>query len=97
MDCGADKKPTRVEEQEIGKELRVVARPCGHGRYAPSIRVAGKWLADFGFEMDDVVVLTAQQGEINIKRKDKSNENKSLNDRRKNGRAAMAWARDLRL
>ena len=70
--------------EKMSKELRVVARPCGHSRYAPSIRVAGKWLAQFGFEMDDIVVLTAQQGEINIKRKDKCDENKSSNDRRNN-------------
>lgn len=69
MSCSASKKPEGAEKQEINKELRVVARPSGHGRYAPSIRVAGKWLARFGFEMADTIVLTAKQGEINIKRK----------------------------
>ena len=90
MDCGADKKPMGAKMEKISKELRVVARPCGHGRYAPSIRVAGKWLSHFGFEMDDIVVLTAKQGEINIKCKDKCTENKSLNNKEQNGRSAMA-------
>ena len=90
MDCSTNKKPMGAESQEISKELRVVARPCGHGRYAPSIRVAGKWLSQFGFEMDDIVVVTVKQGEINIKCKDKCTENKSLNDKEKNGRSAMA-------
>ena len=81
--------------EEINKELRVVSRPSGHGRYAPSIRVAGKWLSQFGFEMDDIVVLTAKQGEISIKCKDKSTEKKSLNDKEENGRSAMAWKRNL--
>ena len=90
MDCSTNKKPMGAESQEISKELRVVARPCGHGRYAPSIRVAGKWITHFGFEMDDIVVLTAKQGEINIKCKNKCKEKESSNDKEKNGRSAMA-------
>ena len=90
MDYDTNKKPMAPGTRETSKELRVVARPCGHGRYAPSIRVAGKWLSQFGFEMDDIVVLTAKQGEINIKCKNKCKEKESSNDKEKNGRSAMA-------
>ena len=90
MDYDTNKKPMATGTRESSKELKVVSRPSGHGRYAPSIRVAGKWLSQFGFEMDDIVVLTAKQGEINIKCKDKCTEKESSNDKEKNDRSTVA-------
>lgn len=52
-----------------GRPLRVTSFPQG-GKHVPSVRVAGKWLERFGFELGDEVILTAAKGRILIKRKD---------------------------
>jgi len=57
--------PKAAEIRE--RSLRVVSFPQGDG-YVPSVRVAGKWLADFGFEVGREVVLVAREGEILIRR-----------------------------
>ena len=57
---------TNHEQRRQGKTLYVVARPQGNGEHVPSIRVAGKWLKGFGFEIGDEVMLTAAQGQILI-------------------------------
>jgi hypothetical protein len=53
-----------------GKTLKVAALSQGNCQYVPSIRVAGKWLRRFGFELGDEVTLTATQGQILIIRKE---------------------------
>jgi hypothetical protein len=50
------------------KALKVFAFPQNQG-YVPSIRVAGKWLADMGFAYGDRVRLTANNGRITIRKK----------------------------
>ncbi len=55
-----------VERRRQGKTLRVVALSQGNCRYVPSVRVAGKWLRLFGFEIGDDVVLKATRGQISI-------------------------------
>jgi len=52
-----------------GKTLKVVSFPQGE-ESVPSIRVAGKWLARFGFNLGNEVVLTAADGHILITRKE---------------------------
>lgn len=47
------------------KDLKVFAFPQNSG-YVPSIRVAGKWLAEMGFVCGDRVTLTAENGKITI-------------------------------
>jgi hypothetical protein len=54
--------------RKAGKALRVSSFSQGEGR-VPSIRVAGKWLQAFGFELGDEVTLTAKQGRIVIAKK----------------------------
>lgn len=62
----------RIEERQKGKALGVVGFPQNGDGYVPSIRVAGKWLNEFGFDIGDTVILTASQGLIVI-RKDQDN------------------------
>jgi hypothetical protein len=45
----------------------VFAFPQNNG-YVPSIRVAGKWLAEMGFACGDRVKLTAENGKITIQK-----------------------------
>lgn len=52
-----------------GRPLKVTPFPQG-GKHVPSVRVAGKWLERFGFELGDEVVLTATEGQILIRRKE---------------------------
>jgi hypothetical protein len=52
------------------KTLKVTTLSQGNGEYVPWIRVAGKWLREFGFEFGDEVVLTAIWGQISIIRKE---------------------------
>jgi len=59
------------------KDLKVFAFPQNNG-YVPSIRVAGKWLAEIGFACGDRVTLTAENGRITIHRKQPANELSSL-------------------
>jgi len=57
-----------------GKCLKVTLFPQG-GSHVPSIRVAGKWLEQFGFEPGDEVILIATEGQILITRKEDKNGN----------------------
>jgi len=54
----------------------VFAFPQNNG-YVPSIRVAGKWLAEMGFACGDRVTLTAENGKITIDRKHPASESRS--------------------
>ncbi|MDI6813920.1 MAG: SymE family type I addiction module toxin [Dehalococcoidales bacterium] len=56
------------KNRKTGKTLKVVAFPQREN-YVPSIRVAGKWLGRFGFQLGDEVTLTAIEGQIVITRK----------------------------
>jgi hypothetical protein len=58
----------KKDRRKAGKALRVVAFPQGAG-YVPSIKVAGKWLRDFGFELGDEVLLIAGPGRLYIVRR----------------------------
>ena len=49
------------------KDLKVFAFPQNNG-YVPSIRVAGKWLKNVGFNYGDKVLLIATEGEIVIRK-----------------------------
>jgi len=49
------------------KDLKVFAFPQNEG-YVPSIRVAGKWLTEIGFDYGDGVRLIAENGKITIYR-----------------------------
>lgn len=60
------------ECRKTGKMLKVVPFPQG-GEHVPSIRVAGKWLLQFGFQFGDEIVLTAEQGQVLIARKEVNN------------------------
>jgi hypothetical protein len=57
------------EKRKSGKTLKVVALSQGNAEYVPSIRVAGKWLRRFGFEIGNEVELIATDGQIQIKRR----------------------------
>jgi len=63
--------------RRAGKTLMVVSFPQ-RGERVPSIRVAGKWLERFGFKLGDEVVLTANQGQIVITKKEDKNYGNSL-------------------
>lgn len=54
------------------RNLKVVAFPQNDD-YVPSIRVAGKWLAEEGFPFGTEVQLTALEGRIIIERKEVPN------------------------
>ncbi len=58
-----------IEARQKGKALGVIAFPQGGNGYVPSIRVAGKWLNQFGFGIGDTVILSASEGLI-VLRKD---------------------------
>ncbi len=58
-----------IETRQKGKALGVVAFPQGGNGYVPAIRVAGKWLHEFGFGIGDTVILSASEGLIVIKKK----------------------------
>ena len=47
------------------KILKVVNHPCNTG-YVPSIKVSGKWLNTFGFEVGEQVQIRSQKGFITI-------------------------------
>jgi hypothetical protein len=57
-----------LANMKLTKDLKVFAFPQNNG-YVPSIRVAGKWLAEMGFAYGDRVRLTAQNGKITIHKK----------------------------
>ena len=57
-----------IEERQKGKALGVIAFPQGGNEYVPSVRVAGKWLNEFGFDIGDTVILKASQGKILIRK-----------------------------
>ena len=65
------------ECRKAGKTLRVVPFPQG-GEHVPSIRVAGKWLLQFGFQFGDEIVLTAERDQVIIARKEANNHGHSL-------------------
>ena len=60
-----DKNKTRI----MVKTLKVVDCPQD-GSYVPSIRVAGKWLEDYGFKTGDKVTIAAINNLIVIKKGD---------------------------
>jgi hypothetical protein len=70
------------ERRRQGKTLRVVALSQGNGEHVPSIRVAGKWLKGFGFEIGDEVILIATQDQILITRKEGRDGKRHENRRR---------------
>ncbi len=45
---------------------KVVRISEGNAKYVPGIRVAGKWLEEYGFKLGDSVVLTPGPGRIEI-------------------------------
>ena len=57
------------EKRKNGKVLKVFEFP-GENQYGrvPAIRVAGLWLYRFGFKVGDKIILTAKNGEINIRK-----------------------------
>lgn len=57
-----------IKIRKHGKTLKVVPFPQ-HGGLVPSIRVAGKWLNQFGFQFGDSVILTAAEGRLVIKKR----------------------------
>ena len=61
------------EKRKNGKILKVFEFP-GENQYGrvPAIRVAGLWLYRFGFNIGDKIVLSVKNGEINIKKLEKS-------------------------
>lgn len=59
----------RIAERQKGKALGVIAFPQNGNGYVPAIRVAGKWLNDFGFDIGDTVVLSASHGLIVLRKK----------------------------
>ncbi|GEM_PF-4258506 len=61
----------RVEERQKGKALGVIGFPQNGSGYVPSIRVAGKWLNEFGFDIGDTVILTASKGLIVLRKGEK--------------------------
>lgn len=74
-------KKVNHEKRRQGKTLKVVALSHGNGKCVPSIRVAGKWLGRFGFEIGDEVVLIATQCQILIARKEGNHGTKYENRR----------------
>ena len=55
-------------KRKMEKTLKVVSFPQ-RDEYVPSVRVAGKWLKNFGFALGDEVVLVATEGKIIIVKK----------------------------
>lgn len=45
---------------------KVVRVSEGNAKYVPGIRVAGRWLEQYGFKLGDDVVLQASEGRIEI-------------------------------
>jgi len=58
-----------LKHRKLGKTLIVASFYRGEDRI-PCIRVAGKWLQEFGFELGDEVTLVVEQGRIVIVRKE---------------------------
>lgn len=58
----------RVAERKRGKHLGVIRFPQNGEGYVPGIRVAGKWLHEFGFNIGDNVTLTASDSLIVIQK-----------------------------
>ncbi|MCL5960666.1 MAG: type I toxin-antitoxin system SymE family toxin [Chloroflexi bacterium] len=69
--------PSASFHRQAGKTLRVVAL-SDREDYVPSIRVAGKWLRRFGFELGEEVTLTASQDRIVIIRKEVQDDGNAL-------------------
>ena len=65
------------KSRKDGRPLKVTSFPQG-GKHVPSVRVAGKWLQRFGFELGDEVVLTAIEGQILIRRKESESNDSSM-------------------
>lgn len=57
-----------IKVRKQGKTLKVVHFPQ-HGGRVPSVRVAGKWLDWFGFQIGDLVILTAADGRLVIEKR----------------------------
>lgn len=66
-----------IKNYKIEKTLNVVSFPQG-GTHVPSVRVAGKWLGQFGFQLGDRVTLTAIEGRIIIIKKEVGNNGNPL-------------------
>jgi len=62
-----------LKHRKLGKTLTVASFYRGEDRI-PCIRVAGKWLQEFGFELGEEVRLTARQNQIVITRKEVDND-----------------------
>ena len=58
------------DRRRSGKTLKVIALSQGNDGHVPSIRVAGKWLRRFGFDIGNEVELMADQGQIRIRMMD---------------------------
>ncbi len=65
------------KSRPMEKTLRVVSFPQ-RSEYVPSVRVAGKWLRQFGFSLGDEVVLVATEGKILITKKEGSGNDRTL-------------------
>jgi hypothetical protein len=61
-----------LRSRQTGKILKVVSFPQ-HEERVPSIRIAGRWLNQFGFELGDEVILVADRGKLVIKKKEEGN------------------------
>jgi hypothetical protein len=61
-----------IRSRKTGKTLKVVSYPQ-HEEHVPSIRIAGRWLNKFGFELGDEVILVANKGKLIIKKKEDNN------------------------
>jgi hypothetical protein len=61
-----------LRNRKTGKTLKVVSYPQ-HEERVPSIRIAGRWLNEFGFELGDEVILVADRGKLVIKKKEEDN------------------------
>lgn len=65
------------KNRHLEKTLKVVSFPQGE-EHVPSVRVAGKWLRRFGFELGNEVTLIATEGKIFITKKEVSDNDSPL-------------------
>lgn len=61
-----------LRSRKTGKILKVVSYPQ-HEERVPSIRIAGRWLNQFGFQLGDEVILVADKGKLLIQKKEDGN------------------------
>lgn len=70
-----------MENYIVKQKILKVSRQLQGKSYVPGVRIAGKYLNDFNFKLDDVVLVNCSQNKIIIKKTTKSELLKRMTDK----------------